>query len=408
MTQPSPTHRTRSPRASQRGLTLIELMVSLLISFVLSLAIFAVLSSSEGFKRTTTSVNDINQAGNYAMYTIDKWVRSAGSGFAQAAPYTFGCTVFASRSGTQILPAAAAAPAPFDGVNTTGTVGQFRLAPILIAPGQSALSNPSDPATASDALIVMAGAAGNAETAVDFSDWSALGKLTLASTVSFRANDIVLVADTQGATGTLAPCMVQQVSAAASAVSAKEVNLAGAYASDSIGSQSLTALPLESAAINLGNIAGGNPPSFLMIGIGANNTLRSYDLLQATGTPLVVPVADGIFEMHALYGVDNDNNGTIDAWVDPSSSATYTLAALMAGDQTASNLLQSIKAVRVGLITRTSLPEKPSAGTVAPATLTLFGDLGLTYTRTLTAAERQFRYRTIESTIPIRNSMLLN
>ena len=383
-------------RATQRGLSLIELMVAMLISLVLSLAIFGVLASAEGLKRTTTSVNDINQTGNYAMYTIDKWVRSAGSGFAQSAPYAFGCTVYASRSGTQILPAGAAAPAPFNAINTTGTVGAFRLAPILIAPGQT---TPSVSGAASDALIVMAGSAGHGEAAVDFSDLSTASELKLTNTVSFKANDVVLVANTQGAAGTLSPCMVQQVSA----VAGKTLSLAGAYANGSIGSESLAAMPLESAAINLGNVVDRNPPTFLMVGVGADNTLFSYDLLQTTAAPLL-PIAAGVFEMHALYGVDNDNDGTIDNWVDPSSSTTYTLAALMAGDQTAASLLQSIKAVRVGLITRTSLPERTS---VAPETLTLFSDVGLTHTRTLTAAERVYRYRTIESTIPIRNSMLL-
>jgi type IV pilus assembly protein PilW len=397
MKQPNPVSGACAARATQRGMTLIELMVAMVISFVLSLAIFGVLASAEGLKRTTTSVNDINQTGNYAMYTIDKWVRSAGSGFAQSAAYAFGCTLHASRSGTQVLPATAAAPAPFDAINTTGTVGAFRMAPILIAPGQT---TPSVSGAASDALIVMAGSAGYGESAVDLSDLSAETELKLTNTVSFKANDIVLVANRQGAAGTVSPCMVQQVSA----VAGKAVSLGGAYADASIGSESLTAMPLESAAVNLGNVVGNNPPTFLMIGVGADNTLFSYDLLQTTATPLL-PIAAGVFEMHALYGVDNDDNGTIDAWVDPSSSATYTLAALMAGDQTAAGLLRSIKAVRVGLITRTSLPEKTS---VAPATLTLFSDVGLPHTRTLTAAERVYRYRTIESTIPIRNSMLLN
>ena len=389
--------RARPLRAAQHGMTLIELLVAMLISLLLSLAIFGVLAVSEGLKRTTTSVNDIDQAGNYAMYTIDKWVRSAGSGFAQSAAYAFGCTVYASQAGTQILPAASAAPAPFDAINTTGTVGAFKLAPILIAPGQT---TPAVSGAASDALIVMAGNAGYGESAVDFSDMSAAAALTLTNTVSFKADDIVLVANTQGAAGTLSPCMVQQVSA----VVGKTVSLGGAYANATIGTQSLAAMPLESTAINLGNVVGNNPPNFLMVGVGADNTLFSYDLLQTTATPLL-PIATGVFEMHALYGVDNDNNGTIDAWVDPSSSTTYTMAALMAGDKTAAGLLQSIKAIRVGLITRTSLPEKDS---VAPATLTLFSDLGATYTRTLTAAERVFRYRTIESTIPIRNAMLLD
>jgi type IV pilus assembly protein PilW len=375
--------RTRSQRAAQRGMSLIELLVAMAIGLVMSLAIFGVLAVSEGLKRTTTSVNDIDQAGNYAMYTIDKWVRSAGSGFAQGAAYAFGCTVHASKSTTQILPATSAPPAPFAAVNTN-----FRLAPILIAPG-----------AASDVLIVMAGSAGFGETPVDFSEDSAASALTLTNTVSFKANDVVLVADMQG-TSTMTPCMVQQVTA----VAGKTLNLGGAYASATIGSQSLTAMPRESTTINLGNIVGNNPPSFLMIGVGADNTLFSYDLLQTTATPLL-PIATSVVEMHALYGVDNDDNGTIDAWVDPSSSATYAVTALMAGDATANGLLQSIKAVRVGLITRTSLPEKD---TVAPATLTLFSDLGATYTRTLTSDERLFRHRTIESTIPIRNAMLLD
>jgi type IV pilus assembly protein PilW len=312
--------------------------------------------------------------------------------------------VFASKSGTQILPAGAAAAAPFDGVNTTTTVGEFRLAPILIAPRQSPRSDPLVASTASDALVIMAGNSGKGETAVDFDSMSGASKLTLKSTISFAADDIILVTDPSIKTATGAPCMIQQVSAAASGVAGKVVNLAGAYASDSIGTASLSSTTDKALALNLGNIAGGNPPSFLMIGVGANNTLFSYDLLKTTSTPML-PIADGVFEMHVLYGVDNNNDGTIDAWVDPNTTTTHTLAALMAGTETASGLLQSIKAVRVGLITRTSLPEK---ATVAPAALTLFSDLGMTYTRTLSAAEQLYRYRTIESTIPIRNSMLLN
>ena len=69
-------------------------------------------------------------------------------------------------------------------------------------------------------------------------------------------------------------------------------------------------------------------------------------------------------------------------------------------------VLRKLNAARGGgyiLQSDHSVPE-----TVAPATLTLFSDLGLTYTRTLTTAERVYRYRTIESTIPIRNTMLLH
>ena len=126
MTRRPSLHGARALPVRQRGLTLIELMVGILISMILALAVFLVLSRSEGFKRTTTSVNDINQTGNYAMYTLDKWVRSSGSGFQQAAAYAFGCPLHAAHSGTQILPRTNALPAPFASVNTSGI---FRLAP---------------------------------------------------------------------------------------------------------------------------------------------------------------------------------------------------------------------------------------------------------------------------------------
>ena len=53
-----------APRQGMRGMSLIELMIALLIASLVTLAIFAVMSSFEGRKRTTTSVNDANQAGN--------------------------------------------------------------------------------------------------------------------------------------------------------------------------------------------------------------------------------------------------------------------------------------------------------------------------------------------------------
>ena len=46
-----------------------------------------------------------------------------------------------------------------------------------------------------------------------------------------------------------------------------------------------------------------------VIGVGDHNTLYSYDLLQTTASPLS-PLADGVFELHAVYGVDTTADGT--------------------------------------------------------------------------------------------------
>jgi len=179
----------------------------------------------------------------------------------------------------------------------------------------------------------------------------------------------------------------------------------------------LTGFTDQGYAINLGNIATGNSPFFQVIGVGDNNTLYSYDLLQASGSLAPSPLVEGVFELHAVYGVSTNAAGTIDLWASPSTDVNYKMSALMDGSAAATQRLRNIKAVRVGLITRTSLPENcvpvPATGP-APAKpcstgaslSPLFADLGaLSYTRALADAERVYRYRVIEATIPLRNNM---
>jgi type IV pilus assembly protein PilW len=170
------------------------------------------------------------------------------------------------------------------------------------------------------------------------------------------------------------------------------------------GDETCLLVDLEPAAIDLGNVGKNRPPSFQLVGVGDHNTLYSYDLLQTVDTPLQAR-AEGVFELHALYGVDTDGDSKVDAWVSP-SSGDYSLAALSAGTSAAASLLKNIKAVRVGLILRTSLPEKD---VVSSTKLELFSDINsgsLTYSRTLTDEEQKYRYRTIEATIPLRNNLL--
>jgi len=190
--------------------------------------------------------------------------------------------------------------------------------------------------------------------------------------------------------------------------------LAGTRAGGTINGQSLTdfakkSLGPQPMVMNLGNST-TNFPSFQIIGVGNDNVLFSYDLLQAAA-PNPLPIADGIFELHALYGIDNDNdgNGVVDTWIDPSTPG-YEYATLSNGTLVpAAANIQKIKAIRLGIILRTSLTEKSTTPSTTPGPLTLFSDLGptLTYTRTLTGDEQNYRYRTLEATIPIRNSLLV-
>lgn len=393
-------------RRSQAGFTLIEMMVAVLISMIMSIAVMLVLSTFEGRRRTLGSTSDLDQTGALAMFQIDRWVRSAGTGLIQNSTTTYGCRVLASLSGTTILPSGSL-PAPFASVNP-GTSGVFRLAPILILPGQT---TPGVSGQASDALVVMASGNDAAQVPSPLTAPPTASSLTLANLTEFSPKDLVLIADTQpSSTGGPKDCMVSQASNSGSGGAGTALALGGTgttYYNATISSTSITSYTQDSAVFDLGasaNGASGAPASFQVIGVGDNNTLYSYDLLNIGGATSQSQ-ADGVFEMHALYGVPSvpTSSTKVDTWINPATSTTYSLAALSAGNTTASGLLKNIRAVRVGLILRTSLPEK---GIVTPGPLTMFADLpaAVQFSRSLSTAEQHYRYRVVETTIPVRNN----
>ncbi len=392
-------------RALQRGVTLIELMVGMVIGMMLMVVIASVMATSEGSKRTQTGVNDTNQAGNYAAYMLDIWIRGAGSGFGQTAARSYGCPLSATKSSVAILPRTATLPAPFASLSTT-----LRLAPVVIVPGGT---TPNVSGKTSDALLVMEGAAGGAESYSVLTTAPTADTLAMKNTFGYSGNDLVLLVDQLTSASKTATCVVDQVTSGFSGGSATSLPLSGTYHT---GGTTLTSMTSSTVVADIGNVTNDNAPKFMAIGVGDNNVLYAYDLLQTSDSPLTA-VADGVFEMHALYGVDTDSDEKINYWVSPTSTGTYSYSALTDGSSTAAGLLQNIKAIRIGLVLRSPLKEKlddnskPTTGT--PDSMTFFSDVTCastdtcTVTRTFTSAEKQFRYRKIEISIPLRNNVVL-
>lgn len=397
-------------RAAQRGLTLIELLVALVIGLVVVLAVTSVVTVGETHKRSTTSTNDMNQSGSYATYMIDRLLRSAGSGFAQTGRRgLFGCRLSATRriggTATTILPRTASAfPAPFDtllGGSGAAAAGNLRLAPFLIAKGATD--------GASDTLVIMGGnaAAGDVPRRIR-SGFPGNNDLRLDNTIGLANGDIGLVSQE----GT-ADCLIEQVSvtdATAFAAAGNEVlPMGGRYFTSTGATTSLATLAAGGTALftPLGNV-GANNLQFQLIGVNANRTLVAYDLLRAAGTgsdegtdlSAMQALADGVVALYAVYGVDTDSNGTVDAWIDP--AADYAIGTLMLAPDT----MRHIVAARVALVMRGSLFEKVP---VTGASLVVFSDLAAASRRTLSIpeADRNFRYRVIDTTIPLRNMLLL-
>ena len=374
-------------RRQSAGFTLVELLVAVTIGMALVLAITLMLTRYESGRRTLTSVNDSSMGSAYVSFTLDRIVRSAGSGYAQGWKDSFGCQLLASRSGITTLPRASAFPAPFAAVPQA-----MRLAPVVVHAGAGT--------DGSDILAVATGSSGLGESPLPVMTASATGTgLRVPATIGLRAGDLVMVS--QGAT----LCMLQQVASGFAGGADQQLDFGGTYADSDIAGTRLEDLGVGTPAwlSPLGNTT-GNQPMFQLLGVGPDATLVAHDMLQLNGSDSVTAIADGVADLRARYGVDTTNDNIIDSWRDP-AVAPWDAATLLNGTLDSKIRLSQIVAVRVGVIVRTSTPERAA---VAPASLTLFSDLGTTLeaTRNLSTSERQLRWRTVEFTVPLRNALL--
>jgi type IV pilus assembly protein PilW len=393
-----------------RGFSLIELMVGVAIGLVLTLAIFQVLVASEGRKRSLTGVNDVSQSGAYSVYVLDRILRSAGTGYAQGLEQVGGCRISGRLPPAtgETLPRINAFPAPFTAVPTTQ-----RLAPVVVFPDASD--------TGSDVIMVMSGASGYGEVLANVQP-SSIGaaELRLTNTIGYRAGDLVMIAGggeclLSQVSAAKAPCAGDPASPTPTTVCGPLLPLAGDYFTAAGTNTSLAALNGVAGVttFTLGNPGTGNLPEFTLLGVGANSTLFRHDLLLANGQNVSEPVSEGVRVLRAVYGIDTNGDGVLDAWQSPGVGG-WDGATLMNGSAVSNARLRQIVAVRVGVVLRSALVEREvePGVPVAPASVTLFGDLPaanhVTVDLTQAGENRNQRHRTVELTVPLRNILMLS
>jgi type IV pilus assembly protein PilW len=129
-----------------------------------------------------------------------------------------------------------------------------------------------------------------------------------------------------------------------------------------------------------------------------NEVLYSQNLLDAAAAP--VPLASGVVNLKAQFGVDTTGDGFLDRWIS-GGEAGWTPSELM---QTATlRNISAIKAVRIGLITRSEQFDKEAKAqdwTLFDCDLANKTQCEGRLTGTLGA---QWRYRVFETVIPLRN-----
>jgi type IV pilus assembly protein PilW len=374
-----------------RGLTLIELLVAIALGMLLTMAISGVLVRQEGARRALTATNDVLLNGAHVTHQVDRLLRSAGSGFSQAWQSAYGCQLTAARAGVQLLPRGSDWPAPFANFSRSP-----RLVPVLVHAGAGT--------GGTDVLAVASGNSGLGEAPLRMLAGSATANaVRVPATVGLRQRDLVLLAE-QGR----AECMLQQAAAGFAGGASQQIDFGADYGAATIGTLNLADFGSvgEVSVLPVGNTT-GNPPAFQLLGIDADRALVALDMLRlagGAGDP-INPLADGVIELRARYGIDVNDDRIVDQWVDPAVTP-WTAAELTDGSVAAQANLYRILAVRVGMVLRTATAERQD---VSGASLVLFQDLApaLRHTRTLSAGEQRFRYRLLEFTVPLRNVMLI-
>lgn len=363
-------------RSAQRGFSLIELMVGMLVSMVCVLAIMAAFTVYEGHKRTTTSANDAMQNGSFSLYEMERQIRSAGSGIINGSNYSlWGCPIQATTAGSVVMPTTGKTlPAPFNNWPTT-----VRAIPALIYSGGSS----------PDMIGIIGGNASYQAFNIAVSTTPSATALTVGNNFGIQTNEYLLGPLTNG------NCALAQV---ATVTGTTNVTFSATNSAS-------TGVQTAQYVFDL-----GYSPIFTVFGVDTgSNTLDSYDLLERSGN-VATPIADGIVQIKALYGIHDGStagqtSNYIDHWVQP--TGTWAYSAINASQTSAYTAAAAIKAIRIAVVAQSRLLEKSTDYTTGSSSLVLFKDLPTTLQYTVTT-NPQYRYRVYDTVIPLRNAMIIN
>lgn len=405
--------------AHQRGISLIELMVGLVVALVLSLVMFDTLLYAEGQRRTTAAGNDAQQAGTLGTYLLERYLRMGGAGLDQIGLATQGVSLFRGCSMKAVTGTTATMPmpnnlsSPFAGLSNLLS-NSLPGAPVLIANGGiDNDTNAGDPTP--DVLIMMAGTHPSVNT------WFQLNSGTsstaqVINTLGLARRDYLVAVETDSTAANYKTCTVVQTSPTegfdntVGSPTYRQTTSANGLQIDLGGDTPSTGLTGYTGWTQLADI--GSSPLFMMFGVGASGSssqLSSWDMLNdgmdASGTPVYKTLIDGVVNLQAIYGLsDTSGTTTVTSWVAPVGA--FSFATLRNGTDASSEKIRRIRAIRVAMIARSALQEKKAVD--ASTSITMFNDPdpfppGLAITQTNTGDALKYRYRLFDFTIALRN-----
>lgn len=381
-------------RARNKGFTLVELMVAVVLTLVTAIVVMQVLSVYESRKRTATVGNDASMSAAVGMYLLEREVRMSGAGL--TTPSGFACNAGVNLYYGAATVADGVALAPLSVVDGGGAApdriqvmysdSAFGVAPTTIVQGMAA----------PDSVVVAHGNIGLAA-----GDLALLGSADGSKICTF-----VQLSAAPAATGSSWQLSHGRTSAAAG-MCPPSATTTCQYNPTNPAAAFTTAMRYDvgDIVVNLGRLGVRtfrvvcNDSATAVPGPTNSCDLVSYNPLASAADPVlanVASIASQVVNLQVQYGVAPASSQTVNEWVD----ATGGWAAPSAADQ------RRIKAVRLAIVTRGNwekdiLPDAPTT----PATLTVLPAVGATAAveMALSDDERHYRYKVLRTVIPLIN-----
>lgn len=365
----------------QRGFSLIELMIAILLASITAVVVLNVLTSYQARSNTLVGRNDAQVGAAVGLYSLEKEIRMAGAGMTMSGgPF---CPQGINISYNNVTVANGAVLMPLRIID--GGAG----------PDQLEMIRSDSDFGAAPARLVQAMA-------------STTGNLGVDNRLGLTTGDLFLV----GASNGSKVCTLMQVSATPTQVgsvwtlahAAGAPNLYNPADPSTTYAGNAIAYDVRDNVLNLGRYGvrrfgilcsdGSTTPA-------ANNNcdLAYWDRLAvaapALGNADVINVSSQIVQLQAQYGVADAGSEVVNAWVDATVAAGW--------DNPSQANQRRIKAVRISIVARGARDN----GSVTPGPLVLWDDPGTSNDRSmaLDADQQRFRYQVLTVVVPLINAI---
>ncbi len=373
------------PRDSQRGFSLLEIMVGVAIGLIGIVVIFQVLAVWETRKRTTTSGSDAQIAGTIAMFNLERDLKLAGYGFGNS---TFmGCTVNAYDP--------LRAPTNFT----------FALSPVVITDGAGG---------APDTLTVLWGNSSIFVADQTFTTSSNTTKRTRGR-AGLQKGDLVVAAGNSPAQCVLAEVTQNDVADGVPFTDGASIGHANMAYVNYLG-QNVNSRYNNAAGLGIAFTTGslynlGPAPQLNTWQIRNVRTLASSEGFR--NSTIWTEVAEGIVDLQAQYGYDDNGNNQVDCPAGSVVPVCEWTATLQSPPLTGTINWSKVRAIRVALLARSQQYEKdavtPTAPTWAAGAFTMRNVDGTADSGPGDANDwRHYRYRVYQAIVPLRNVIWAN